>query len=62
MGAGEVVRYVTNNPSSWKPPGARLFRLAPEIEIIHPAELRATMIETIRALSRICKSSPRVDN
>jgi predicted DNA-binding transcriptional regulator YafY len=41
---------------------ADLFRLAPDIEIIHPAELRATMIETVRALSRLYKSSHRVDN
>jgi predicted DNA-binding transcriptional regulator YafY len=41
---------------------ADLFRLAPDIEIIHPAELRATMIETVRALSRLYKSSQRDDD
>jgi predicted DNA-binding transcriptional regulator YafY len=41
---------------------ADLFRLAPDIEIIHPAELRATMIETVRALSRLYNSSQGFDN
>jgi predicted DNA-binding transcriptional regulator YafY len=30
---------------------ADLFRLAPDVEIVHPAELRAKMIDTIRALN-----------
>jgi predicted DNA-binding transcriptional regulator YafY len=41
---------------------ADLFRLAPEVEIIHPAELRATMIETVRALSRLYESSHLSDD
>jgi predicted DNA-binding transcriptional regulator YafY len=36
---------------------ADLFRLAPEVEIVHPAELRATMIETVQALSRVYETS-----
>ena len=36
---------------------ADLFRLAPDIEIIHPAELRAAMIENVRALSLLYNSS-----
>jgi predicted DNA-binding transcriptional regulator YafY len=36
---------------------ADLFRLAPDIEILHPAELRATMVETVRTLSRLYESS-----
>jgi predicted DNA-binding transcriptional regulator YafY len=36
---------------------ADLFRLSPEVEITHPAELRATMIDTVRALSRLYESS-----
>jgi predicted DNA-binding transcriptional regulator YafY len=36
---------------------ADLFRLAPDIEILHPAELRATMTETVRTLNRLYESS-----
>jgi len=41
---------------------ADLFRLTPEVEIIQPAELRATMIETVRALSRLYESSHLSDD
>jgi predicted DNA-binding transcriptional regulator YafY len=41
---------------------ADLFRLAPEVEIIHPVELRAKMIETVRALSGLYESSHLSDD